>query len=113
MNRPHRWIHDLGKTALLAAALAAFATLGADPSLRADDNDCQRRINRADHRLHEAIEHHGYRSPEADSARHDLAEAREHCWSGSHRWGDGDTQSWHTERDWTEDDHEKYLRDRV
>jgi len=112
MNLPHRWIHYLGKTALLSAALAAFATLGAAPSLRADENDCQRRINRADHRLHEAIEHHGYRSPEADSARHNLAEAREHCWGNGHRWWDADSQTWHTERDWRDEDHENYRRDR-
>ena len=111
MNLPNRWIHYLGKTALLAAAFAALATLGAAPSLRADDNDCQRRINRADHRLHEAIEHHGYRSPEANSARHNLAEAREHCWGNGHRWWDADSQSWHTEHDWRDEDHENYRRD--
>src|SRR6202049_4564636 len=92
MNLPHRWKQHLGKTVLIATALAAFATFGAAPTLRADEKDCQRRINRADHRLHEAIEHHGYRSPEADSARHDLAEAREHCWSNGHRWRDAADQ---------------------
>jgi len=51
MNLPHGWKHNLGKTALITAALAAFATFGAAPTLRADENDCQRRINRADHRL--------------------------------------------------------------
>jgi hypothetical protein len=108
MNLPHRWIHHyLGKTALIAAALAAFATFGAAPTLRAD-NDCQRRINRADHRLHEAIEHHGYRSPQADSARHNLAEAREYCWGHGHRWWDSDSQNWHTEHDWRDEDHEHY-----
>jgi len=111
MNLPHRWKQHLGKTALIAAALAAFATFGAAPTLRADEHDCQRRINRADHRLHEAIEQHGYRSPEADSARHDLAEAREHCWSNGHRWWDADAQRWHTEHDWRDEDHEHY-RDR-
>ncbi len=108
MNLPHRWIHYLGKTALIAAALAAFAAFGAAPNLRADDNDCQKRINRADHRLHEAIERHGYRSPEADSARHNLAEAREYCWGHGHRWWDADSQTWHTDRDWRDEDHEHY-----
>jgi hypothetical protein len=28
------------------------------PRLLADNDDCQRRVVRADHRLHEAIEHH-------------------------------------------------------
>ncbi len=108
MSLPHRLITYVGKTILTAAALTAFASLSAAPSLRADDSDCQKRINRADHRLHEAIEHHGYRSPQADGARHNLAEAREHCWSSNHKWWDSDSQSWHTDRDWKDEDHEHY-----
>ena len=108
MNLPHRWKHYLGKTALMAAAFAAFAMLGATPSLRANDQDCQKRINKADHKLHEAIEHHGYRSSQADHARHDLTEAREHCWNNDHKWWDSDGQRWHTDRDWQDQDHEHY-----
>jgi hypothetical protein len=107
MNLPHRWKH-LGITALMAAALTAFATLSAAPSLRADDQDCQKRISRADHKLHDAIEHHGYRSSQADRARHDLAEAREQCWTSYHKWWDEDDQRWHTDRDWRDEDHEHY-----
>jgi hypothetical protein len=108
MNLPHRWTLYLGKTALLAAALIAFATVGALPS-RADHNvDCQKRISKADHKLHEAIEHHGYKSSEAEHARHELSEAREHCYTTYHEWWDDDSRTWHTDRDWKDEDHEHY-----
>jgi hypothetical protein len=107
MNLPHRWKHYFG-TAVMSAALAAFVSLGAAPAVRANDADCQKRINRADHKLHEAIEHHGYKSSQADHARHDLTEAREHCWTTYHKWGDSDSQSWHTDGDWHVEDHEHY-----
>jgi hypothetical protein len=112
MNLPHSWKHHLGKTALIAGALTAFAAFGTTPPARAnDDSDCQKRVSKADHRLHEAIEHHGYRSSQADAARHDLAEQREYCWGSNHKWWDEDSRSWHTERDWRDEDHEHY-RDR-
>ena len=34
-------------------------------TLRAED-DCQKRITKADHKLHEAVEHHGWESPQAE-----------------------------------------------
>jgi hypothetical protein len=108
MNLPYCSKHFLGKTILTAAALTAFATFGAAPSLRANDVDCQKHINNADHKLHEAIEHHGYRSPQADHARRELTDAREHCWNSYHKWWDADTQTWHTDRDWRDEDHEHY-----
>ena len=50
----HRWIHlFFGETALAAAALAGFLMFTGVPRLHAED--CQRRVARADHRLHEAI----------------------------------------------------------
>jgi hypothetical protein len=108
MNLPHHWTYHLGKTALLAAALTAFATVGAAPS-RADHNaNCQKRTSKADHKLHEAIEHHGYKSSQAEHARVDLREAREHCYTTYHEWWDDDSQTWHTDRDWHDEDHEHY-----
>ena len=87
----HRLNHSLlGKTALAAAALAGFLVFTGVQSMRADHDDCQRRVARADHRLHEAIEHHGYRSGQAERRRHELREAREHCWNANHRWWDED-----------------------
>ena len=49
-----------------AAALAGFLMFTGVPRLLADNDDCQRRVVRADHRLHEAIEHHGYVSHQAE-----------------------------------------------
>jgi hypothetical protein len=103
----HRLNNSLfGKTLLAAAALAGFLMFTGVPSQCADRDDCQRRIARADHRLHEAIEHHGYRSEQAERRRHELREAREYCWRANHRWWDEHEHRWHAERDWDEHDHD-------
>ncbi|HXT26475.1 MAG TPA: hypothetical protein VN749_16780 [Candidatus Eisenbacteria bacterium] len=88
-------------TGLLAGGLALFA---ATPSAKADD--CQERLAHADHKLHEAIEHHGYESKQATHWRHELREAREYCWQHGHRWWDADGNRWHTDRDWDDRDHD-------
>ena len=59
-KRGHSWL--FGKTLAGIALTGLFALSG--QQLRADD--CQRRVGRADHRLHEAIEHRGYQSEEAE-----------------------------------------------
>ena len=99
-------IIEAGKIMLAGAALAGFLLADA-PRLRADDDACQRRIARADHRLHEAIEHHGRESRQADKARHELHEAREYCWNRAHRWWDEHEHRWHSEHDWDDRDHDK------
>ena len=76
-----------GKFTLSTAALAALMFAGA-PRLHADN--CQTKIAKADHNLHEAIEDHGYKSQQADHARHELNEAREQCWTSDQRWWDED-----------------------
>lgn len=102
----------LGRTILASAGLAACLLFAGAPQIRADRyRECQKRIAKADHRLHEAIEHHGYRSEQAAHARHELGEERERCWNTYHRWWDEDERRWRTERDWRDDDHEHY-RDR-
>jgi hypothetical protein len=93
-----------GSAALAAAALGGFMLLTVTSRVRADDG-CQRRIAHADHKLHEAIEHHGYRSEQARHWRHELHEAREYCWKVRHRWWDEDNRRWHSDRDWDEEDH--------
>ncbi|HEX9110196.1 MAG TPA: hypothetical protein VF845_01865 [Terriglobales bacterium] len=104
----YRWNNSLfGKTALAAAALAGFLMFAGVPSLRADNDDCQRRVARADHRLHEAISHYGYRSRQAERRRHELREARERCWNRSHRWWNEHERRWHTDRDWDDHDHDR------
>jgi hypothetical protein len=91
---------------LAAAALAGFLMFLGAPQLRADD-DCQRRIAKADHKLHEAIEHHGYRSEQAERRRKELHEVRERCWNAQHRWWDEHEHRWHTDRDWDDHDHDQ------
>jgi hypothetical protein len=107
MPVPHRSNSSFfGRMALASAALAGFLMFTGAPHLRADDDDCQRRIAKADHKLHEAIEHHGYESRQAEHWRHELREERERCWNGHHRWWDEDRHRWHTDRDWDDHDHD-------
>jgi hypothetical protein len=86
---------------LVFATTVFFATA---TMTRADD--CQKRIAKADHKLHEAIEHHGWQSSQADHWRNELAEARSYCWEHSHRWWDEDGHRWHSDRDWDDHDHD-------
>ena len=101
------------RKAMLAAAICVgmLAFAGA-PRASAESYDaCQRRIARADHRLHEAVEHHGWDSPEAAKYRLELADARAWCWAHSHRWWDEDEHRWHTEHDWDDHDHDHHDHD--
>jgi len=91
------------KTTLLTAVFAGFVALTATaPLARADD--CQERIAKTDHKLHEAIEHHGPQSEQANHWRHELNEARERCWTSNHRWWDEDEHRWQTDHDWHDHD---------
>jgi hypothetical protein len=102
-----RLLRFVGAPVVLAGALMF---VGSSP-VRADD-DCQKRTAHADHQLHEAIEHHGYQSPQADHWRHELAEARSYCYEHNHRWWDEDAHRWRTDRDWDDHDHDQnYDRD--
>jgi hypothetical protein len=94
---------SMGFVVVMLAAMLIF--MGA-PSVRADESACQRRISRADHRLHEAVEHHGWESRKAGEARQQLREAREYCWSHAHKWWDEDGHRWRTDRDWDDHDHD-------
>jgi len=94
------------RTGLAGAVLAGALLFMGVPAARADEGSCQRRIAKADHRLHEATEHHGWNSRQAVNARQQLHEAREYCWSHAHRWWDEDGHRWHTDRDWDDHDHD-------
>ena len=96
-----RWI----RCVLTSMAFAAALLFAGTSVVRADDA-CQKRISKADHKLHEAIEHHGWRSSQAERWRHELAEARAYCWEHGHRWWDEDGHRWRTERDWDDHDHD-------
>lgn len=91
----------VARAGVLAAALALFA--GAPPA-RAED--CQERVVHADHKLHEAIQQHGYDSKQAAHWRQELHEAREYCWDHGHRWWDVEGNRWHSDRDWDDHDHD-------
>jgi hypothetical protein len=96
-----------GKTMLAAAALVGMLAFAGAPRASAENYDkCQRRIAKADHKLHEAAEHHGWNSRQADRARQELHEARERCWNQNHRWWDEDGHRWHSDRDWDDHDHD-------
>lgn len=101
------------RSSLFAKGFAGMALAGivglCGQQVRADD--CQRRVEQADHRLHEAIEHRGYQSDAAEHARHELREARERCWNGNHRWWDPDKKQWRDQRDWDDNDHQNYGHD--
>jgi hypothetical protein len=90
-------------TSLLAAAMIVTPV----PRAQADE-DCQRRLVRTDHKLHEAIEKHGYESRQADHWRHELREARQWCWDHGHRWWSEDEHRWHSDRDWDDRDHDRH-----
>jgi len=93
------------RLAVTGATLAGLIMFAGASTLRADD-DCQRRVAKADHNLHEAIEHHGYQSEEAAKWRHILHDERERCWASNHRWWDEDEHRWRTDRDWDDHDHD-------
>jgi dienelactone hydrolase len=100
---------SLVKMVFAGAALAALLAFSAVPRANAGDrDDCQRRVSKADHKLHEAIEHHGWNSRQADHARHELHEARERCWNEQHRWWDEDGHRWRGDRDWDDHDHDRH-----
>jgi hypothetical protein len=94
------------KATLAAVALTGLLALTGAPRVRADEDECQRRVARADHKLHEAAEHHGWESKQAEHARRDLREARERCWNTYHKWWDEDGRRWHSDRDWDDHDHD-------
>jgi hypothetical protein len=95
------------RTLLVSVAFFGMLAFAGAPRASAESYDkCQRRIFKADHKLHEAIEHHGWESRQADYARHELREARERCWNERHRWWDEDGHRWHTDRDWDDHDHD-------
>jgi hypothetical protein len=91
-----------GKAALASAALSGLLFLAGAPAAQAADrDDCGRRIARAEHRVDEAIEHHGYYSRQADHQRHELREAYQRC----------DGYRGNRFRNYDRDDHRRYDRD--
>jgi hypothetical protein len=74
------------RTLLLSAAILGLLAFAGAPRASAESYEaCQRRVAKAEYRLHEAVEHHGWDSRQADHARHELREERERCWNEWHR----------------------------
>src|SRR5258708_36667725 len=86
-NERHLGLLEYGKLLATLAALAGFLLFTGAPRVSAGESECEHRTERADHRLHEAIEHHGWDSPQPETARHQLREARQDCWSPSNKGG--------------------------
>src|SRR3989442_1053912 len=92
---------------LVSAVVLGMLAFAGAPRASAEDYDrCQRRIAKADHRLHEAAEPHGWESRQVVNARQQLHEAREYCWTHAHKWWDEGNHRWHTGRDWDDHDHD-------
>lgn len=98
-----------GKSFLFGlAGLGLLLLVTAVPRAQAETQErCQRRIAHAEHDLHEAIEHHGRHSRQAEHERRELHQARERCWRERHQWWDEHERRWRTERDWDEHDHDR------
>ena len=66
---------------LVGIALGTLMALGGASTARAANpyRDCDRRIEHLQYKLDKAIEHHGYRSWQAEHARQDLRVAEDEC----------------------------------
>jgi hypothetical protein len=95
---------EYGKLFMTLAALVGFLLFTGAPRVRADESECQHRTEKADHRLHEAVEHHGWDSKQAEHARHELKETRQYCWEQHHKWWDSEGREWRSDHTW-DDDH--------
>lgn len=88
-----------GKTAMATVALSSLFLFGGTLSAKAADrDDCERRIARTEHRLHEAIEDHGYYSRQANHWRHERREAYERCYDRDYRYREYRYRDWDRDR---------------
>jgi hypothetical protein len=101
VRKTNLFVGNLLTLSILAAGLLFLA-----PRAAADDA-CYRRTAHAEHKLHEAIEHHGYYSWQASHWRHELHEARERCWRERQVWWNEHDHRWHHDRDWDDHDHDR------
>lgn len=104
--RNHTNVNLFVRKLLTVAALTAVFLFAGVPRAAAYDG-CSWRTEHAEHRLHEAIEHHGYYSWQANHWRHELHEARERCWRERQLWWSWHEHRWHHARDWDDHDHDR------
>jgi hypothetical protein len=105
--RNHMRVKQVVTKLLTLIILAAAILFVGVPRAAGYDDACFGRIVRADHKLHEAIEHHGSHSWQADHWRHELHEARERCWRERQQWWDEHERRWHHDHDWDDRDHDR------
>jgi hypothetical protein len=95
------------RTAVLAAAgLGAVAFAGV-PRAQADPYSCRQRVERAEWKVEEAIERHGYYSRQANHERHELREEQQRCEREERKWRE---REWRDRRNYDRDDN--YYRER-
>ncbi|GAC1438538.1 MAG: hypothetical protein NVS1B11_24130 [Terriglobales bacterium] len=95
--------------AALGTMLSGVMLFSAVPQARAENErqeehiKCNRRVEKAEWRLQDAVRHHGRGSRQALARRHELNNQRERCWNEYHGWWNGHEHRWHTDRDWDRD----------
>jgi hypothetical protein len=95
----------MGKRIAIATTFGVLCFVVGAPSAQAEDrNSCQVRVERAEHRLNDAIYDHGYNSHQANDRRRDLERERERCWNQFHGYGNGRDQQWQNDRNRDRDD---------
>lgn len=67
------------KLALLGAAAGLMLSLGAGTAEADRRDDCWKKINKAEHKLNEAVRKHGWRSRQADHRRQELRRVQARC----------------------------------
>jgi hypothetical protein len=103
----------MGKRIAIAATFGALCFFAGVPRAQADDRDsCRIRVERAEHKLDDAIRKHGEYSHQANDKRRDLNRERERCWNQVHGYWNGRDNQWHNDRDWDRDDRNRDRDDR-
>ena len=87
----------IGRMGLATAALSGFLLFAGASNAEARDRDsCERRINKAEWKFNEAVEHHGYNSRQAFERREKVREERARCFREREGWREH-------RRDWDRD----------
>jgi len=102
----------IGKGIAIAATFGALCFFAGVPRAQADDrNSCQVRMERAESKLNDAIQDHGYYSHQANDRRRDLNNEQQRCWNQA-RHQDGYGNQWRNEHNWNRDDRNRDRDDR-
>ncbi len=80
------------RTVLLGAAGALLFTLGAGTAQADHPRECAKKINKAEHKLSEAVRKHGWRSHQAQNRSEKLRRVQAEC--GGFGWNRGRDDNW-------------------